>query len=119
MVWEIPSSYPTLCFKEIRVSPKSGMLSSGTVSQALCLENFATTSQSCCSNSITSIYRGFVVQLVPTVVQQLTRFRLTYASRVPSAVAKPLVEYSNGLISVPLSLIFACALLTQYLSCVE
>jgi len=38
-----------------------------------------------CSNSITSIGCGFVVQLVPTVVQQLTR------SPGPSAVAELLV----------------------------
>ena len=44
-----------------------------------------------CSNSITSIGCGFVVQLVPTVVQQLTR------SPGPSAVAELLVVlYADG-----------------------
>jgi len=42
------STYPTLCYKEIGVSPKIRVLStsSGTLSQTLDLENFATASRS-------------------------------------------------------------------------
>jgi len=41
-------------------------------------------------NPITPLLR-FVLELVPTVVQQLTKFWLTFASRGPSAVAELLV----------------------------
>ena len=38
---ELPSTYPTLCCKEIQVSPKIRALPSGTLLQTLDLENFA------------------------------------------------------------------------------
>ena len=42
LAWEILSTYPTLCYKEIRVTSKIRALSSGTLLQTLDLENFAT-----------------------------------------------------------------------------
>ena len=41
-VWELPSTYPTLCFIEIQVPLKIRVLFSGTLLQSLDLENFAT-----------------------------------------------------------------------------
>jgi len=35
LAWELPSTYPTQCYKEIRVSPKIRVLPSGTTSQTL------------------------------------------------------------------------------------
>ena len=46
LAWELHSTLPTLCFKEIKVSPKIRVLPSGTLPQTLDLENFATMSQS-------------------------------------------------------------------------
>jgi len=43
-----PLTYPTLCYREIRVSPKIRVLTSGTLQQTLYLENVATASRSCC-----------------------------------------------------------------------
>jgi len=42
LVWELPSTYPALCEKEILVSLKIRVLPSGTLSQTPDLENFAT-----------------------------------------------------------------------------
>ena len=42
LVWNLPSIYPTLFAKEIRVSPKVWALPCGTLSQTPDLENFAT-----------------------------------------------------------------------------
>jgi len=39
--WELPSTYPTMHQKEIRVFPKIKALPSGTLSQTLDFENFA------------------------------------------------------------------------------
>jgi len=44
LAWRLPSTYPTLCYKEIRASPKIGVLPFGTLSQTQDLENFATAS---------------------------------------------------------------------------
>ena len=44
----LPSTYPTLCSKEIWLSPKIRVLPSGTLSQTPDLENFATASRSRC-----------------------------------------------------------------------
>ena len=41
LAWELHSTLPTLCFKEIQVSPKIRVLPSGTLPQTLDLENFA------------------------------------------------------------------------------
>jgi len=41
-VCRFPSTYATLCFKEIKVPPKIRVLPSGTLSQTLDFENFAT-----------------------------------------------------------------------------
>ena len=46
LAWRLPSTYPTLCCKEIRVTPKISVLPSGTLSQTLDVENFATVSRS-------------------------------------------------------------------------
>jgi len=86
LAWALPSIYPTLYYNEIWVSPKIRIIFSVTLCQALDLKNFATESWlvdaswlvSYTSNSIASICCGFVVQLVPTVMQQLTTFRLTW-----------------------------------------
>jgi len=43
----LPSTYPTPCYEEIRVPLKIRVLSCGTLSQTLDLENFATASRSC------------------------------------------------------------------------
>ena len=40
LVWRLPSAYLTLCYKEIRPSPKIRALPSGTMSQTLDTENF-------------------------------------------------------------------------------
>ena len=51
----LPSTYPTLCYKEISVSPKLWLLPSGTLSQTQDLEIFATASRSRCQqNSLSS-----------------------------------------------------------------
>jgi len=41
MAWRLPSTYPTLCVKQIWVSPEIRVLPSGTLTQTLDLENFA------------------------------------------------------------------------------
>ena len=41
LAWELPSTYPTLCFKEIQVPSKTRVLPSGTLLQTLDFENFA------------------------------------------------------------------------------
>jgi len=48
LAWRLPSTCPTLCCMEIRVSPKIKILPSGTLSETLGLENFATASRWCC-----------------------------------------------------------------------
>ena len=50
----LPSTYPTLCCKEIWVSPKIMALPSGTLFQTLDLENFATASRSRCQQNSSS-----------------------------------------------------------------
>ena len=40
--WRLRSNCPTLCYKEIRVTPKIKALHSGTLSKMLDFENFAT-----------------------------------------------------------------------------
>jgi len=93
LAWRLPSTYPTLRYKEIWVSPKIRVLPSGTLSQTSDLENFATVSRSRCittrrrrrRSSLLSTSRGckchplttliccgFVVQLVSTVDKILT-----------------------------------------------
>jgi len=42
----LPSTYPTLCYKEMWVSPKTRVLASGTLSQTPDLKNCATASRS-------------------------------------------------------------------------
>jgi len=46
LAWELFSTYPTLCCKEIQVPSKIRVHSSGTLLQTLDLENFATTYRS-------------------------------------------------------------------------
>ena len=50
----LSSTYPTLCCKEIWVSPKITVLSYGTLSQTSDLENFATASCSPCQQNSSS-----------------------------------------------------------------
>jgi len=113
LAWELPSTHPILCYKEILVPPKLKVLSSGTLSQTLDLENFATASRWCCEqnsstvelvdytyqrvvaarpmvydtsvdcNPLTPLFR-FVLDLLYNYVQQLARFRL--ARRVARSV---------------------------------
>jgi len=40
--WELPSTYPTLCCKEIQTTSKIRVLPSGNLLKTLYLENFAT-----------------------------------------------------------------------------
>jgi len=42
LAWELPSTYPTMCCKKIRVSPKIRVFPSGTLSKTTDWENFAT-----------------------------------------------------------------------------
>jgi len=51
----LPSIYPTLSCKEIRVSPKIMVLSSGSLSQTLDVDNFATASRSCCQHNSSTV----------------------------------------------------------------
>jgi len=48
LAWELPLTYPTLYYKEIRVSPKNKgtLIPSGTLLQTLDLENFSTAHRS-------------------------------------------------------------------------
>ena len=50
----LPSTYHTLCYKKIWVSPKTGVLPSGTLSKTPDLENFATASRSRCQQNSSS-----------------------------------------------------------------
>jgi len=92
---ELPLTYPKLCYKKIRVSPKIRALPAGTLPQIPDVENFATASRwsslwitpttvervvAGCTEfithwstglqlvSITSICSGFDLQLVPTLL---------------------------------------------------
>jgi len=51
---ELPSTYPTLSYEKILVSPRIGVLPSGTLSETLNLENFATASRSHCQQNSSS-----------------------------------------------------------------
>jgi len=51
LAWSLPSTYPTLRFKEIWVSQKIMVLPSGTLSQTADIENFATASRSRCQQN--------------------------------------------------------------------
>ena len=42
LTWRLPSTYPTLCYKEIVLTPKIRVLPSGTLSKMLDLEIFIT-----------------------------------------------------------------------------
>jgi len=53
--WKLPSTYPTPCCQEIRVSAKIRALPSGILSQTLDLENFATASRSCCQQNSSTV----------------------------------------------------------------
>jgi len=54
LVWMLPSTYLTLCYKETWVSPKITVLPSWTLSQTMYLENFTTASQSCCQQNLST-----------------------------------------------------------------
>ena len=54
----LPSTDPTLCYKEICVSPKISVLPSGTLSQTSDLENFATASRSRCQQLVVVVDDG-------------------------------------------------------------
>ena len=73
------STYNSRCCNEIRLSPKIRVLPCGNLSLPLDSENAATANRRQQNSSIpfTSICCESVLQLVPTVVQQLTRCRLT------------------------------------------
>jgi len=49
LVFDLPTTYPTLRYKQIRVSPKI------ILSQTLHLGNFSTASQSCCQQKSSTI----------------------------------------------------------------
>ena len=42
LAWELPSTYPTVCYKELQAPSKMRVLSSGTLLQTLDFENFGT-----------------------------------------------------------------------------
>ena len=52
--WRLPSTYPTLSYKEMCVSPKIRILPSGALSQTSDLQNFATASRSRCQQNSSS-----------------------------------------------------------------
>jgi len=55
LAWELPSTDPTLCCKKILVPLKIRVLLSGTLSQTLDSENFATTSRSRCQQKLSTV----------------------------------------------------------------
>ena len=69
-----PSTYPTLCCKEIRASPEIRVLPSRTLSQTPVLENFAASSPSRCQ------------ELVVVVVDVRVCWRHLYDNRLVVAV---------------------------------
>jgi len=121
LAWRLPFTYPTLCFREIWACPKIRVLPSGTVPNSglenfatpswsgqqntstleLVVDRtysgrrhawlFIAHRSTVILNSITSICFRFVVQLVPTVVQQLTRFDWHSVLHGTSAVTELLV----------------------------
>ena len=54
LAWRLPSTYPTLCYKKIWVSQKTGVLPFETLFQTPDLENFATASRSRCQQNSSS-----------------------------------------------------------------
>jgi len=61
LAWRLPSTYPTLCYKEILLLLKIRVLPSRNLSETSDLENFATPSQSCCQpNSLSSSTVEFI-----------------------------------------------------------
>ena len=117
LAWKLPSTYPTLCYREIWVSPKIRVLPSGTLSQTRDLDNFATVSQSCCQRNSSTVdlvdhtYKGrwvgvkrnLLTPILRLVVHLFYNFFLQLCSswqdfdwhsvsRGPSAVAEFLVK---------------------------
>ena len=69
LAWELHSTYPTLCYKEIHVPSKIRVLSSGILLQTLDLENFATASRRYTGD----IHNSSVVGLFITDLRQWER----------------------------------------------
>ena len=74
--WRFPSTYLTLFYNEIWVSPEICVLPSGTLSQTPDLENFATTSRSRCQQNSSS-----TVELVDDTYTTVDESRLCTTSR--------------------------------------
>jgi len=76
---ELPSTYHTLCYEEIWVSPKIRVLLSGTLFQTPDLENFATSSRSSCEHNSSS--SSSTVELVDDTYTTIDESRLFTTSR--------------------------------------
>jgi len=77
----LPSTYRTLCYKELSVSPKIRILPSGTLSQTSDLENCATASRSRCQqNSSSSLSTVEFVGDTYTAVDESWLFTTTHKS---------------------------------------
>jgi len=70
LAWRLPSTYPTLRFKEIRVSLEIRLLPSETLPQTLDLENFATASPWCISVVNKTRWRP-TLWIAPTTVERV------------------------------------------------
>ena len=80
LAWRLPSTYSTLCCKEICVSPKIRILPSGTLSQTSYLENFTTASRSRCQQNSSSSSSS-TVELVDNTYTTIDESRLFTTSR--------------------------------------
>ena len=79
LAWRLPSTYPTLCYKKIWVSQKTGVLSFETLFQTPDLENFATASRSRCQQNSSS--SSSTVELVDDTYTTVDESLLFTASR--------------------------------------
>ena len=81
MAQRLPSTYRTLCYKELSVPPKIRILPSGTLSQTSDLENCATASRSRCQqNSSSSSSTVEFVGDTNTTIDESWLFTTTYKS---------------------------------------
>jgi len=81
LAWRHPSSYPTLCCKKIRISPKITVLPCGTLSRTSDLENFTTASRSRCQQNSSSSSSSSTVELVDDTYTTIDKSWLFTTSR--------------------------------------
>ena len=79
LAWRHPSSYPTLCCKKIRISPKIRVLPCGTLSRTSDLENFTTASRWRCQQNSSS--SSSTVELVDDTYTTIDKSWLFTTSR--------------------------------------